>query len=300
MFILSDTSLKKYNVIYIKATINIQITKSTTRNLDNDNIEEKNMTLQLSKKTEYNYKDKEIIWFTTEDAEFTELISQYEQNQIKIVVTNIEYDNENSDNKDKELYIFDVYLGENADNQLEQEVDFSSIITNEVSNYSISIYKVQDMSSCSDEYKFNLTTNIEVEGNDEVTLVFKGNHRNKDIQNKALCKLSSKNKKIISCQFEREIPNLNLTLNDYLSFDSNKLISISLENKDIFFSFNCEVEPPIAAIIFIATIFLFVVIIVIIIIIVINKKGRGERGYEMPNNSNVNNVLGLSSGNASK
>ena len=258
------------------------------------------MILQLSKKTEYNYKDKEIIWFTTEDAEFTELISQYEQNQIKIVVTNIEYDNENSDNKDKELYIFDVYLGENADNQLEQEVDFSSIITNEVSNYSISIYKVQDISSCSDEYKFNLTTNIEVEGNDEVTLVFKGNHRNKDIQNKALCKLSSKNKKIISCQFEREIPNLNLTLNDYLSFDSNKLISISLENKDIFFSFNCEVEPPIAAIIFIATIFLFVVIIVIIIIIVINKKGRGERGYEMPNNSNVNNVLGLSSGNASK
>lgn len=300
MFILSDTSLKKYNVIYIKATINIQITKSTTRNLDNDNIEEKNMTLKLSKKNEYNYKDKEIIWFTTEDAEFTELISQYEQNQIKIVVTNIEYDNDNSDNKDKELYIFDVYLGENADNQLEQEVDFSSIITNEVSNYSISIYKVQDMSSCSDEYKFNLTTNIEVEGNDEVTLVFKGNHRNKDIQNKALCKLSSKNKKIISCQFEREIPNLNLTLNDYLSFDSNKLISISLENKDIFFSFNCEVEPPIAAIIFIATIFLFVVIIVIIIIIVINKKGRGERGYEMPNNSNVNNVLGLSSGNASK
>ena len=300
MFILSDTSLKKYNVIYIKATINIQITKSTTRNLDNDNIEEKNMILQLSKKTEYNYKDKEIIWFTTEDAEFTELISQYEQNQIKIVVTNIEYDNENSDNKDKELYIFDVYLGENANNQLEQEVDFSSIITNEVSNYSISIYKVQDISSCSDEYKFNLTTNIEVEGNDEVTLVFKGNHRNKDIQNKALCKLSSKNKKIISCQFEREIPNLNLTLNDYLSFDSNKLISISLENKDIFFSFNCEVEPPIAAIIFIATIFLFVVIIVIIIIIVINKKGRGERGYEMPNNSNVNNVLGLSSGNASK
>lgn len=300
MFILSDTSLKKYNVIYIKATINIRITKSTTRNLDNDNIEEKNMTLKLSKKNEYNYKDKEIIWFTTEDAEFTELISQYEQNQIKIVVTNIEYDNENSDNKDKELYIFDVYLGENADNQLEQEVDFSSIITNEVSNYSISIYKVQDISSCSDEYKFNLTTNIEVEGNDEVTLVFKGNHRNKDIQNKALCKLSSKKKKIISCQFEREIPNLNLTLNDYLSFDSNKLISISLENKDIFFSFNCEVEPPIAAIIFIATIFLFVVIIVIIIIIVINKKGRGERGYEMPNNSNVNNVLGLSSGNASK
>jgi len=300
MFILSDTSLKKYNVIYIKATINIQITKSTTRNLDNDNIEEKNMILQLSKKTEYNYKDKEIIWFTTEDAEFTELISQYEQNQIKIVVTNIEYDNDNSDNKDKELYIFDVYLGENANNQLEQEVDFSSIITNELSNYSISIYKVQDISSCSDEYKFNLTTNIEVEGNDEVTLVFKGNHRNKDIQNKALCKLSSKNKKIISCQFEREIPNLNLTLNDYLSFDSNKLISISLENKDIFFSFNCEVEPPIAAIIFIATIFLFVVIIVIIIIIVINKKGRGERGYEMPNNSNVNNVLGLSSGNASK
>ena len=300
MFILSDTSLKKYNVIYIKATINIQITKSTTRNLDNDNIEEKNMTLKLSKKNEYNYKDKEIIWFTTEDAEFTELISQYEQNQIKIVVTNIEYDNENSDNKDKELYIFDVYLGENADNQLEQEVDFSSIITNEVSNYSISIYKVQDISSCSDEYKFNLTTNIEVEGNDEVTLVFKGNHRNKDIQNKALCKLSSKNKKIISCQFEREIPNLNLTLNDYLSFDSNKLISISLENKDIIFSFNCEVDPPIAAIIFIATIFLFVVIIVIIIIIVINRKGRGERGYEMPNNSNVNNVLGLSSGNASK
>ena len=299
MFILSDTSFEKYTDIYINVTINIQITKSTTRNLDNDNIEEYNMTLQFSKKTEYNLNDKEILWFTTDDEEFTELISQYEQNQIRIVVTKIEYDNDNSDNKDEELFIFDVYLGENADSQLEQEVDFSYIIT-EVSNYSISIYKVQDISSCSNEYKFNLTTDIEMEANDEVTLVFKGNYKNKDIKNQALCELLTKNKKIISCQFEREIPNLNLTLNNYLSFDSNKLISISLENKDTFFSLNCYEDPPIAAIIFIAAIFLFVVIVVIIIIIVINKKGRGDRGYEMPNNSNVNNVLVLSSGNASK
>ena len=77
------------------------------------------------------------------------------------------------------------------------------------------------------------------------------------------------------------------------------LIFISLD-ESLIFSLYCYEKPPIAAIIFISAIFIFVVIVVIVIIIFINKKGKGERGYEIPNNSNSNNVLGLSSYGLSK
>ena len=113
---------------------------------------------------------------------------------------------------------------------------------------------------------------------------------------KANCFLSSKNKNHITCQIERETSQqINFTLNEYFSFDSDQLILISAENE---FPLYCIEEAPIAAIIFISAIFLFVVIVVIVVIIFINKKGRGEKGYEKPNNSNINNVLGISSSNA--
>jgi hypothetical protein len=113
---------------------------------------------------------------------------------------------------------------------------------------------------------------------------------------KANCFLSSKNKNHITCQIERETSQqINFTLNEYFSFDSDQLILISAENE---FPLYCIEEAPIAAIIFISAIFLFVVIVVVVVIIFINKKGRGEKGYEKPNNSNINNVLGISSSNA--
>ena len=112
----------------------------------------------------------------------------------------------------------------------------------------------------------------------------------------ASCLLSSKNKNHITCQIERETSQqLNFTLNEYFSFDSDQIIFISAENP---FPLYCIEEAPIAAIIFISAIFLFVVIVVVVVIIFINKKGRGEKGYEKPNNSNINNVLGISSSNA--
>ena len=112
----------------------------------------------------------------------------------------------------------------------------------------------------------------------------------------ASCLLSSKNKNHITCQIETETSQqLNFTLNEYFSFDSDQIIFISAENP---FPLYCIEEAPIAAIIFISAIFLFVVIVVVVVIIFINKKGRGEKGYEKPNNSNINNVLGISSSNA--
>ena len=100
------------------------------------------------------------------------------------------------------------------------------------------------------------------------------------------------------CQMERETLNVNFTMNDYISSDQNKIIYISTE-EDFVFPLYCYEKPPIAAIIFISSIFLFVVIVVIAIVIFLNKKGRGPKGYDAPNNIS-NNVLGISSGGYSK
>ena len=81
-----------------------------------------------------------------------------------------------------------------------------------------------------------------------------------------------------------------------MEYIDNELIVIKPLNSDSTFTLECYEEPPIAAIISIVVLFFFVVIVVIIIIIVMNKKGRGDRGYELPNESNSNNILGLGGG----
>ena len=68
---------------------------------------------------------------------------------------------------------------------------------------------------------------------------------------KANCLLSSKNKNHITCQVERETLQLNLTLYEYFSFDSDQLIMISTENQ---FPFYCIEELPIAALTFVSAI----------------------------------------------
>lgn len=261
----------------------------------------------------------EISCYTIDDVKYNTLINTYEEGNIKIIVNKIELNNKEYQINNQK-YILNVNLGDNGESQKKHNINFQKVLS-ENPNYNIRTYEIQEISSCSNELKFNLTVDREIkESNSEITLVFNqnfqdsnlGRRKNKGGNNKeinrdsipktinftsmnvtALCNLSSKYNNIIPCKTEEETRNLNYTMNDYLFYDENHLIFIYYNESNI--SLYCYEKPPIAAIIFIAAIFFFIVIVVIIIIIFINKKGRGNNGYEIPNNGNSNNALGLSS-----
>lgn len=291
-------------------------------------------TITVKKKKNLIKNNHEISYYSTDDEEFTNLISEYEEGKIKrIVVTKIDII-EDKENKQK-LYKLDVDIKDNADSDKNQKIDFYSLlVSNEGTNYDIKVLKVVEVSLCADNYKFNLTVDDIIEGS-EINLTlsfninletlsngryspsFSGPNFSRDISSfngnnsssygggtnsfgpKADCILSNKYKNIIPCILNRETTqNINFTIVNYFSLDEKKMISISAD-KDFSFPLYCHEKSPIPALIFISSIFLFIVIVVIIIIILMNKKGRGDRGYEVPNNSN-NNMIGISSGNLSK
>ena len=307
--------------MHLKVSINIYIGGRRRLDEDNDSIEKLTVNAIMNGIYSYNKEESEILRFISLDESFPLFINNLLDNQkiiLKIVVTKITVEYDKNSQKDKK-YIFSVNLGDNADTSQEQKVDFSNIINDKDSDYRIKVYKVTEVSSCSNEFQFNLTINDIIEGdNDEINLQFtpdfnsmtnqmgnrnpnanpnansnanpnanqnanpnanpnaNGNRTRMGIGNEAKCLLSSKNKNHISCQFERQTPNIDFKLTDYFSFDSNRLIYIASESSNFTFPLYCVEEAPIAAIIFISAIFLFVVIVVIITIIVINKKGRGE------------------------
>ena len=315
------------NIIEEDIVLNITLliyNTGTQRNLDeNEPIEKTILVKKIAKKIINN---KEISQFTTDDEDFNSLLSKYKEGEIRIVIKKIEKPKGEEDFS--EFYNFDVNLGNNTDSETNQSIDLSLIFSGDSqSDYNIRIYKVKDISPCSEEYKFNITVDRKIEGEEEkISLDFSmnnqfniggdnatngnrpsGNYQNDNFQNSNYtnrtrtlklnieCTLTGKYNNIIPCQSSMETPNFNFTMNDYLNFDEKRLISITTE-EDFIFPLYCYEKPPIAAIIFITSIFFFVVIVVIVIIIFINKKGQGDKGYDPPNASNSNNILGLNSG----
>ena len=229
-------------------------------------------------KDSYKYKDKgEIARFVSDEDD--DLASS-----TSVIITKIEPE-------DELKQLFSIDLDQKIDSQKENSFDFSILFDNNV-EYILQLCKVKEESTCSKEFKFNLTvdTPIDVE-KEEIILEFK-DEANQVFE--AKCILSKEFLDVIPCQFEEEIPVANYTLNSYLSYDSSHMVSIYMEKKGSVFPLSCLDEPPIVALIFIAAIFVFVVIVVIIIIIFINKKGKGEKGYEKPN-QNFSNSIGFSS-----
>ena len=319
------------NIFEEDISLNITLSIYTTlsrRNLDEKAPIEKNILVKkIAKKISNN---QQISQFSTDDKEFISLLREYREGDIRIVVKRIEM----AKSKDSigKLFDIDVNLGNNTDSQQSKSVDLSVIFAGEnKSDYNIRIYKVKEVSLCTDEYKFNLTVDSKIEGEDvKISLDFSmnnaltsggnrttnsrqsstnlfsggtssgnrsGNRTNmtRSFKLNIECILSGKYNNIIPCQSSMETLNVNFSMNDYISFDENKLIFIT-SDKDFIFPLYCYEKPPIAAIIFITSIFFFVVIVVIVIIIFINKKGQGDKGYDPPNASNSNNILGFNSG----
>ena len=283
----------------------------------------------VKKKAKIISNNQEISQFSTDDKDFISLLSKYKQGEIRVVIHRIEM----SKNKNNigELYDIEVNLGNNTDSQKYESIDLSVIFSGESkSDYNIRIYKIIDVSLCTDEYKFNITVDRKIEGNErKISLDFMmessfnlgGNGTTSNRPTGGLfggsprsngpsvnltnitrafklnieCILSEKYNNIIPCQSSIETPNFNFSMNDYLSFDENQLIFIT-SDKDFIFPLYCYEKPPIAAIIFITSIFFFIVIVVIAFIIFINKKGQGDKGYDPPNASNSNNIIGFNSG----
>lgn len=324
IYILSNNTKED---IVLNITILLYITVSQ-RNLEEQKPIEKNIL--VTKKAEKISNNQQISKFSSDDNDFISLLSKYKEEEIRIVVKKIEMMN-SKDNINK--FYLDVNLGNNEDSQKTQSKDLSLIFSEESnSDYNIRIYKVKEISPCSEEYKFNITVDNKITGDEEIIALdfnmnmnsefsSRGNNRptnnsnglssspkrtndNNSNRTRAFkldieCILSEKYNNIIPCQSSMETPNFNFTMNDYLSFDEKQLISISAD-KDFIFPLYCHEEPPITAIIFIVSIFLFVVIVVIVFIIFINKKGQGDKGYDLPNVSNSNNIIGFNSGVVSK
>ena len=333
LYIFSNTVIP--NDVYLNATISVYITKSL-RILDSEPIQ---LTVTLKKDLSKNDENSEISRFSAVDDELSSLIGGYEQDEVRVVVNTIEIKEDKKNIKPgKSSYELKVNLGENTDSQKNQDIDYESIISGK-SQYDIRLYKVQSVTPCTSEFKFNLTLDKSIKGTEEkINITFeidfdrlnmssptsrtgtvpRGNFPSSGIRPtgtinstrfpsgssgrtprlQAECTLSSKYNNIIMCEMGRETPDMNFTMNDYISSDENKIIFISTE-EDFVFPLYCYEKPPIAAIIFISSVFLFVVIVVIAIVIFLNKKGRGPKGYDAPNNIS-NNVLGISSGGYSK
>lgn len=224
----------------------------------------------------------------------------------KIVVNNIDVvDDEVMENEDYEYSINLIKSSDSSDSSVEGKVDMS---TYEAENTTTIIYLQESVSSCSNELQFNLTVNHDIVTSEisisieltptipNINININNNRRPPSI--KVQCVLSSENKNKIPCQFDEEPPQFPTTLSTFMEYIDNKLIIIKPLEPDKTYVLECYEDPPIAAIISIVVLFFFVVIVVIIIIIVMNKKGRGDRGYDLPNESNSNNILGL--GGASK
>lgn len=136
----------------LKVTISIyQIIPA--RMLQNEPFE--TMTLFLKKESKIITNNLEISHYTSDDEEFMEIIYEYEEGNIRVVVTKIE----DSDEKNNEFQL-DIPYKDNEDSEKNQSVDFSLILSNNPeSDYDFKVFELQGVSSCSSELKFNLTVN---------------------------------------------------------------------------------------------------------------------------------------------
>ena len=301
-FTLLQTKIKE-NILYLYVLTNRDFPESITFNLAitvylNERIrnleENKSITVKRTGLFKSNRKEEMIVILS---GDLTEL--GYQDNIQKIIVNNI--DKIDGTENENEVYNFENNVLKNTDTSSTASVDMSSL---DADNTIVNIYEVEKLSSCSNDLKFNLTVNNDIDVSERnINLEFSvinnrnGNNNRRPFNLAVKCVLSSENKKIITCQLDEEPPQFSFTLSTYMEYiDNSKLIIIKPVNSELTFTLECYEEPPIAAIISIVVLFFFVVIVVIIIIIVMNKKGRGDRGYELPNESNSNNILGLGGG----
>ena len=286
LYILSNTTIPQDAIL--NTTILIYINQSSNV------FEELNeTTVLLERISSINDNNYEITYYHTYDYELNYLMNKYPQDSLKIVVTNIEIVGEEINYN--ELYDVKLNLGDYADTSNQLNIDFFEIAYS--SYYDINVYKVQEVSLCSQEYKFNLTLDKNIEEDEgKINITFHGNNNKKSFIINSECIFYNKYNNIMLCEAEGETPNFNYTMNAYLNVSETKMLLIYT---DYFFPLYCNENPPIIATIVLSSIFFFVIIVVMFFVFFLNIKGRGEKGYNSPNNNN-NNIIGLSSGVISK
>ena len=224
LFTLSNNTIP--NDINLNITILFHIIETSA------NPEEINqMNVILGKKDSINDNNYEISYFNPIDYQFSNFLSNFDIDEILIEVTNIEILKE--ENNYNELYELKVNLGNytNTSNQL--DIDYKSIVEQEF--YEINIYEIQKVSSCSQEYKFNLTLDKNIEEDEEkINITFHWKNNKKSYILNSICTLSYIYNNIVFCETQQETPDLNYTMLSYLFINETKILSISPKDELIF------------------------------------------------------------------
>ena len=224
LFTLSNNTIP--NDINLNITILFHIIETSA------NPEEINqMNVILEKKDSINDNNYEISNFNPIDYQFSNFLSNFDIDEILIEVTNIEILKE--ENNYNELYELKVNLGNytNTSNQL--DIDYKSIVEQEF--YEINIYEIQKVSSCSQEYKFNLTLDKNIEEDEEkINITFHGKNNKKSYILNSIYTLSYIYNNIVFCEAQQETPDLNYTMLSYLFINETKILSISPKDELIF------------------------------------------------------------------
>ena len=163
------------------------------------------------------------------------------QNIEKIILNNIDKIDDNDSGN--EIYKFDINLLENTDTSTQTNIDLSTLNENTIAN----IYIEEKMSSCSNELKFNLSVNNDIDINERnINLEFKVVNNNSNRRSFSLsvkCVLSSEYKRIIPCQLEEEPPQFSFTLTTFMEYIDNELIVIKPLNSDSTFTLETKFSP---------------------------------------------------------
>ena len=293
LYIMTDlfiTKNKPFN-IYIIITIIRPL-----RNLQQ--IEKKQLQTKAFRVTEYmnnNIKDNNEIVGLSVDKTFGDYIQELlEVRGTKIIVEEMIINSKK--------YNYNLILGNNAQNH--QEINFADIVGNP--SYIINLYKIEEVTEgCN--FTAKLDKYIE-EKDKEIDLYFEELKSEKKIIN-GKCILSKDNANNILCKLEEEINDLYIS-QDYVYYDSNELIAITMKNKTSPFYMICsnanDTEPKkyfygykkssskrAVTIIIIIVIIVFVAIIIAIIALKYSIRKTIEK-FEYPeikNGTSVNAIF---------
>ena len=226
LYILIDSDIPKSFSLTIKINI---YTQKTFRNLQKEDKKEMEINISSLNCTKSNSFGG-LYTFVSDQALKDYLLS--EGGKTRIEVTNMNKKN----NNDKKEY--NIKMGVNSD-YLDTAKMEEMIMNNQAVDLSliksINIYHLESVSQgCSFKITIKETPNI---SDRKLNLDFQ------DIKtlNKIITKCSlNKNNKIINCNLD-EIYNSNYTLNDYIIFNNNELVSIISDNQDSF-PLSCNIK----------------------------------------------------------
>ena len=277
------------NIIYIYIICNFNVTKDFSLTITIIIYESK----ILRGLQEYEKKEIELKAFPTNkenqnifeiSAEFKNLINP--SNKINVEMKDI-----NVDKQGINRTYYDVIIGENNDNKNTEKVEkliknggtnFSKIVNQEINNYKISKYEIEDIS---EGCNFNLKVNKKIISNRNIILTFMESKR-KSNNITAECILSSKNNNEIPCSIDKDTTN-SYILKDFIDYNENEIITIISNNKNSTYSIVCnnsekinfdkyhkgkEKSPSALHIIIIILCFFFVIAIIGILIHLFNKR----------------------------